>query len=260
MAFLSCIQYNVEGALTMVHSSDSSVQSPPKFNNKQQLPDDSEEHAGGGGTASQPTIWVQLVLMLVIALPLQFDTVVSKAWLRNNDWILRMCSCGSYCLLFFMFLSVDADDYFLPCLVPVNNFMVYAFIIMEAMMTGFVTAFYNTELIMEERLAWVVIFGLASVVIFGALNAYACATKADFTGMGPYLWCAFCALFVLTSLVFALMLFGALFVYSCLWPIYQMLASLASILCLCFIVYKVQMIFGGSHADDRGWATPFVEI
>jgi len=248
----------------MVHSS---VRCPPQINNKQQLldgssgpethgcctsHDTSEEHAQGG-TASEPTMWVQLVLMLVIALPLQFDTVVPKVWLRNNGCIMYMCSCGYIGVRFCMLCCADAEHDFVPCRCrnpfSVNNFMVYAFIIMEAVINGFCIAIYNTEGGMLVL--------LASVVIFGALKAYACATKADFTGIGPYL---LCALSVLTSFLFVLMLLGAFFGHGRFFPLYFVSASLFAILVLCYHVYTVQMMFGGPHANHRGWATQFIEI
>jgi len=254
------MQYNVEGTLTMGHSS---AQCPPKHNDNQQLLDessgpeahgcctthDNSEEDAQGITSTPPEPLVQMVLMLIIAVPLQFDTVVPKAWLKNNDWILYMCLCGYIGLM--CFLCSDAGTLFSFRFALANNFLVYASIIMQGVLIGIGRTFVDTNFFIHSM-------SLASVIIaiiLGAWTAYARITKTDF--MGPYL---LGNLSEVTSFLVVLLLLSVLFGYSSLSPFDYVLGFPAAIFILCCYVYTTQVTVGGPHADDGGWATQLIEL
>jgi len=178
---------------------------------------------------------VQLLLTFFIALPFQFDAVIPKGWLRRNAWLMYACSFGALAVICCMSCCGDAGKRF-----PSNYFLLFAFTILESVTIGFVTAFYTAESVMLAL--------LATAVIVGALTAYACCTKHDFTGMGPYL---FCALFALMGFSFVLFFFGMFFGYSRLRPFHVVLSFFGVIIFCCYIVYDTQLIVGGKHHQHQ---------
>jgi len=178
---------------------------------------------------------VQLLLTFFIALPFQFDAVIPKAWLIKNVWVLYLCVFGSLAAICALACCANAGKQF-----PTNYILLFAFTIMEAVMIGFVTAFYTAESVMLAL--------LTTVVIFGALTAYACFTKTDFTGLGPYL---FCALFALVGFSLVLFVFSAIFGFNRLRPLHVLLSFCAVILFSCYIVYDTQLIVGGKHRKHK---------
>jgi FtsH-binding integral membrane protein len=99
-------------------------------------------------------------------------------------------------------------------------------------MIGVISSFYNT---LSVGLALIITM---SIVI--GLTFFACQTKFDFTGIGPYLCCALIAL-----LVFGIMN-AILCANSCqiLNTIYSLIGALIFSM---YIVYDTQMICGGNH-------------
>merc|ERR1712093_723767 len=69
----------------------------------------------------------------------------------------------------------------------------FSFTVAEAIVLGSVGAMYETQSVMFA--------GGVTAGVFLALTAYACCTKSDFTGMGPYLYA------VLSGLCFTSFLF-----------------------------------------------------
>jgi len=238
------------------------TQNPHQYNNRQQLSDessgseaegccaaqDSSDEDAKGPIASQPAyirlgfirkvyslLMVQLLLTFFIALPFQFDAVIPKGWLRRNAWLMYACSFGALAVICCMSCCGDAGKRF-----PSNYFLLFAFTILESVTIGFVTAFYTAESVMLAL--------LTTVVIFGALTAYACFTKTDFTGLGPYL---FCALFALVGFSLVLFVFSAIFGFNRLRPLHVLLSFCAVILFSCYIVYDTQLIVGGKHRKHK---------
>merc|ERR1712080_96703 len=83
----------------------------------------------------------------------------------------------------------------------------------------------------------------ATVFIFLGMTLYACTTKHDFTGMGPYLFgimLAFC------GVGFALMLFQMFPGTSpfAVHAMYKVYAGLGAVLFTVYIVYDTQLIIG----------------
>merc|ERR1719414_198948 len=75
-----------------------------------------------------------------------------------------------------------------------------------------------------------------------AMTAYACTTKTDFTGCGPYLYGALMVLIFFGFAISMLSLFGV----QIQWM--TMLYNLAGVVIFTFyIVYDTQLILGGNH-------------
>merc|ERR1712207_61708 len=66
--------------------------------------------------------------------------------------------------------------------VPTKYPMLYVFTLLEGIIIGFVSARYETQSVVLGA-------GLTAGIFLG-LTAYACFTKTDFTGCGPYLFAA----------------------------------------------------------------------
>merc|ERR1719323_2911931 len=79
---------------------------------------------------------------------------------------------------------------------PTNYIVLFAFTSCEAVLVGIVSSAYTWQSVLLA-------FG-ATTAIFLGMTAYACLTKTDFTGCGPYLFAALLTLcafgFVLVSL------------------------------------------------------------
>merc|ERR1712086_943391 len=77
---------------------------------------------------------------------------------------------------------------------PTNYIIMFVFTLAESIMVGFICIQYKTDSVL-------IVLGITAFVVAG-LSLFACQTKSDFTGMGPYLFCAVMVLmgfgFVLT--------------------------------------------------------------
>merc|ERR1719174_846976 len=79
--------------------------------------------------------------------------------------------------------------------VPLNYVLLTLFTLAESVMVGFICIQYTQESV-------VIALSITAFVVVG-LTIFACQTKYDFTGMGPYL---FCAVLVLMGFSFVLMI------------------------------------------------------
>merc|ERR1719422_2081212 len=66
--------------------------------------------------------------------------------------------------------------------VPQNYILLLVFTLAESVMVGFICASYTQESVL-------IAMGLTALVVV-ALTLFACQTTYDFTGLGPYLFCA----------------------------------------------------------------------
>jgi len=174
---------------------------------------------------------VQLVLTVLIALPFQFESVIPRAWVLKHIWLMYTCMFASLAVICCISFCANAGRKF-----PTNYCLLFGFTVLEAVTIGFVTAFYTAE---------AVLLALATTaIVFGALTAYACCTKSDFTGWGPYLYCALSALVCFSFMV---LMFGLIFGFARLRALHLILAFGGAILFSFFIVYDTQMIVGGKH-------------
>lgn len=136
-------------------------------------------------------------------------------------------------VLSFVFLIILACCGQIARIQPWNYILLFLFTLVEGYMVGVVSSFYETQSVMFALI-------ITMVVVIG-LSLFACQTKYDFTGMGPYL----------VGVLLVLICFGFLNMILCSAGTCQVLNTVYS---LCgalvfslFIVYDTQMIIGGKH-------------
>merc|ERR1711879_332182 len=112
---------------------------------------------------------------------------------------------------------------------PTNYLFLFFVTVCQAVMVGFISAQYSTGSVVEAA--------LLTATIFLGLTFYACTTKTDFTGCGPYLFVALLGLFM----AFILCIF--------IPGMQSAFAGFAAILFSFYIVYDTQLIMGGKHSN-----------
>lgn len=163
---------------------------------------------------------IQLVLTTAIAWPIQ---QAAPQLLAQNIWYFRAAMIGSLVAV----LGVGCCCMDVARKFPTNYLFLFFVTVCQAVMVGFVSAHYTT--------GSVVLAALLTAAIFLGLTFYACTTKTDFTGCGPYLFVALLGLF-LASIMCAF------------FPAMQSaIAGLGAILFSFYIVYDTQLIIGGKH-------------
>lgn len=112
---------------------------------------------------------------------------------------------------------------------PQNYIFLGTLTILVSILTGSCCLAYDTDTV-------IIAAGLTTGIFF-ALTAYACLTRTDFTGLGPYLF------ILLACLV------GASFIGIFLQiPMYDLvIAAVSCVLFSFYIIYDTQLIVGGSH-------------
>jgi len=174
---------------------------------------------------------VQLFLTFIIAAP--FNVIIPTEWVKANIGVFYGAMAASIAIICAMSCCGNKMREF-----PTNYIFLFAFTLCEAVMVGFCTSFYKTQSVLLAL--------AATVVVFTGLTFYACCTKSDFTGCGPYLYA-----FLMTLLGFSLMIF----VWSLFSPIpkwMHVLYSFLGVLVFSFyIVYDTQLIVGGAHKKHQ---------
>lgn len=166
---------------------------------------------------------VQLVVTIAIAAPL---CLMSKQWVLDHMNLFRVARWGSLAVIIGMTCCCrKAARNF-----PTNYLLLFVFTACEAVIIGFVGALYQTDSVL--------LAAGVSLGVFVGLSTYACFTKTDYTGYGPYLFAVLLAL--------CLWSFIALF-FSMGTLLYKVFAGIGTILFCCYIVYDTQLIIGGRH-------------
>merc|ERR1712137_98414 len=170
---------------------------------------------------------IQLFLTVIIAVPFQFlstDTLDRMGFLLTIlFFVLIGMICGISCChqVFRQF--------------PANYIFLFAFTVVEGLIVGYLSARYTWQS--------VILAAGVTVGIFFTMTLYACFTKTDFSGAGPYL---FGALMSLIFMGFAIMILS--FFTDVRWLV--VLLDLCGVLLFTFyIVYDTQKILGswGGH-------------
>jgi len=160
-----------------------------------------------------------------------------QAWAKSNPALTMTVLFSS------MAISVGMMCVFTCCpdtmrKSPQNYLIMLVFTLAESVMVGFISMQYTTDSVL-------IVFGITAFVVF-FLTLFACQTSYDFTGMGPYLFCA----------VMVLMGFG-LVLMICSWTgiggealagARLAYAVLGTLIFSMYIVFDTQLIVGGKHA------------
>jgi len=169
---------------------------------------------------------VQLLLTVAIAGPFQ---LMSPEVIASNAWLLYVSVAvllGSMCAM--MCCGAALRRF------PTNYLFLLVLTCCMGVLVGFSSAMYTWQS--------VVLAAGITVAIFFAMTAYACMTKNDFTGLGPYLYGALWVLIFFGMALSILSLFGV----QIQWM--MMLYDFAGVLLFTFyIVYDTQLILGGNH-------------
>lgn len=165
---------------------------------------------------------VQLIITAAIAAPIAAQ---DPHWVAEN---VRTCQA---CMIISLVAVVSVGCCFqnIARQVPYNYLFLLLVTVCEAVVVGFICAMYTANS--------VILAVLETAGIFFGLTLYACTTKSDFTGFGPYLATALWGL-LLTSMI-SFFLPGDSLRY--------MISGFGAILFSFYIVYDTQMICGGKH-------------
>merc|ERR1712107_934309 len=109
--------------------------------------------------------------------------------------------------------------------------------IAESVMVGFICIQYTQRSVL-------IALAITAIVVL-SLTLFACQTSYDFTGMGPYL---FCACMVMIAFGFVMMIASLAGVSdSSMHGIRLVYAACGALLFSMYIVYDTQLIVGGKH-------------
>lgn len=118
---------------------------------------------------------------------------------------------------------------------PINYALLLLFTVAESVLVGFVSAQYTVASVLMA-------FGITTIVVL-SLSIFACQTKIDFTGCGPYLFVALMCLMAFGFMLWMCSLFTS-FNLEIGRTIYALIGSLIFSM---YIVYDTQLIVGGKH-------------
>jgi len=176
---------------------------------------------------------VQLTITFAIALFIRMALLDCNC-VHQYMWVYYLCSFGTLAVM----LGVSCCCSGVARTFPTNYIFLLVITVGISVMVGFATLFYSTDS---------VLLALATTCgIFFALTAFACLTKSDFTGMGPYLFGALAAL----------MMFGfTLFIFNYFFGVgqwmYKIYAGIGVLIFTLYIVYDTQLIVGGAHKKHQ---------
>lgn len=170
----------------------------------------------------------QLLLTVAIATP--FYLYCDATWIKHNMGIYYAALSLTLVLIFGMSCCCQqcARQY------PTNYLMLFGFTAAESVTIGFVITLYTVNSVLLA-------VATTAFVFFG-LTLYACFTKTDFTGCGPYM-----VGLGLCLLGFSLMI-GIWSMFAPVPPALHLLYScVGALLFSMYIVYDTQLIVGGEH-------------
>lgn len=173
---------------------------------------------------------VQLVITFGIALPIATSDDV---WITENQWLLYLANAGLIIMLCAMCCAQDAMRVY-----PTNYIFLGVMTGCMSILVGFASAAYTWQSVCLA-------VGVTAVM-FLLLTLYACNTQTDFTGMGPYLFAALCALTLFTMVAIVLGIAGI----NISWLV-LILDIIGVLLFTFYIIYDTQLILGGKH--DTGF-------
>jgi len=173
----------------------------------------------------------QLMLTVAIAAPIAIK--LGKYWVVQNMWFYYLCMFATIGIMCCAACKQDSFRKF-----PSNYIMLFLFTAFESGLVGCIVSLYKVDS---------VILALATtVIIFTGLTFYACTTKTDFTGAGPYLFAALMCLMGISFVVF----FMSIFFTIPSW-VNTAYAAIGALIFSFYIVYDTQLIVGGRHAKTQ---------
>eukprot|EP00746_Dinoflagellata_sp_MGD_P011204 gnl/MRDRNA2_/MRDRNA2_123424_c0_seq1.p1 gnl/MRDRNA2_/MRDRNA2_123424_c0~~gnl/MRDRNA2_/MRDRNA2_123424_c0_seq1.p1 ORF type:complete len:274 (+),score=25.59 gnl/MRDRNA2_/MRDRNA2_123424_c0_seq1:89-823(+) len=174
---------------------------------------------------------VQLILTTAIAAPIQR---MGHTWVRTHQWMMGVSLVMTLITICAMSCCRDVTKQF-----PTNYLLLFTFTAFEGVLVGFVSAGYTG--------GSVLMCAGITALIFLCMTGYAWTTKTDFTGMGPYLFGAMCAM---CAFGFVMCIMSWCGVYIPL--MHKVYSGLGVLLFTFYIIYDTQLIMGemGGHATS----------
>jgi len=179
----------------------------------------------------------------ILGVQLVATTIIGGATMKLGEDLVRTNPALMMTLLFgSLAVSVAMMCVFMCCpdtmrRSPLNYVLLSAFTVAESIMVGFICIQYTQASV-------VVALGVTAFIVV-SLSIFACQTSIDFTGMGPYLFCACLALMgfgFMLSIASMCGLSGPAF--STLRLFY---AAGGAMLFSMYLVFDTQLIIGGKH-------------
>ncbi|KAM4855304.1 protein lifeguard 1-like [Urocitellus parryii] len=172
------------------------------------------------------------VFLLLSAQLLVTATIISmfifwkglKTWVRSNPWF-------TYALFpaFFVVLIILACCGNLRRQVPANYILLGFFTLLQGLLLGTISVFYNAE-----EVLWAT---AATTLVTLALTIFALQTKWDFTLLNGMLF----------VFLFVLVIYGILLIFIRSYWLHVLYAGLGTVLFSMYLVMDVQLMVGGRH-------------
>ncbi|KAI4891214.1 hypothetical protein NFI96_033048, partial [Prochilodus magdalenae] len=169
------------------------------------------------------TLVVQLLITVgVICAFLYWETL--KTWTRNSSWFTYTMMAATIVLILVLACCGDIRRK-----VPLNFIFLGLFTVIEGLVLGSITVFYDAEAVL-----WAV--GATALVSF-ALSVFAMQSKWDFTAARGTMW----------AILWTLISFGILCAILRSQYLYIVYASLGTLIFSVYLVMDTQLMLGGKH-------------
>eukprot|EP00450_Noctiluca_scintillans_P026082 CAMPEP_0194515226 /NCGR_PEP_ID=MMETSP0253-20130528/47856_1 /TAXON_ID=2966 /ORGANISM="Noctiluca scintillans" /LENGTH=192 /DNA_ID=CAMNT_0039358957 /DNA_START=153 /DNA_END=731 /DNA_ORIENTATION=- len=159
---------------------------------------------------------------------------MSTKWITGHQWLFIISNAMLLVTLCAILCCRDLARRF-----PANYALLFALTLAEGVALGFTSSRYT---------GLSVIFAASLTAgIFLLMTAYACLTKTDFTGLGPYLFAALCGLFLFGLVLSVLTLCGVSIHLA-----RMIYAIIGALLFTFYIIYDTQLVLGcwGGHQEQ----------
>lgn len=172
----------------------------------------------------------QLLLTVAIAGPLSQN----KVFVTQHPWLFYVSFVMTLVTLCTLSCCQETARQF-----PQNYILLFSFTAFEGVLIGFVSSTYTWQS--------VALAAAMTAAIFIGMTLFACFTKTDFTGYGPYLFGIVMALCVFGFTIFTLSMCGVYVKW--LIMVYNLIGVLIFTM---YIVYDTQLIIGeyGGHGQQ----------
>jgi len=161
-----------------------------------------------------------------------------RDWMKHNQHVMLPLVFAS------MAVSIGMMCVFMCCPMvmrqfPLNYILLGLFTVAESVMVGFICLGYTQES--------VIIALVITAVVVVSLSLFACQTSYDFTGCGPYLFCAVMCLMGLGLAMSIASMCGA--TGPAFHTMRMVMAAGGALIFSMYIVYDTQLIIGGKHQN-----------
>lgn len=154
---------------------------------------------------------------------------IDQQWIKQNVWVLGLSVVVTFSTLCAMTCFPS-----LAKTVPTNYILLFLFTFGEGILVGVISASYTWQSV-------VLALGI-TVCIVASMTLYACVTRTDFTGMGPYLFVALMSMCAVGLMACIMSSFGV-----DVKPMMYVYDGFGALLFTMYLVYDTQKIMGGTH-------------